>query len=59
MGEAILIQRGSSSGEVIVEFDNFIPSDIGSLDEGLTYLVTTASSVRRIAVRARKFRVCM
>jgi len=27
MGEAILIQRGGSSGEVVVEFDNFSPGD--------------------------------
>ena len=27
MGEAILIQRGGSSGEVIVEFNNFSPGD--------------------------------
>jgi hypothetical protein len=27
MGEAILIQRGGSSGEVKVEFNNFSPGD--------------------------------
>lgn len=31
MGEAILIQRGSSLGEVKVEFDNFSPDGDGAI----------------------------
>ena len=45
MGEAIITRRGGS-GEVIVEFDNFIPSDIGS-DEELTHLTPTPLSAAR------------
>ena len=47
MGEAILIQRGSSSGELIVEFDNFIPSDIDPSDERLIHSTPTVLSAGR------------
>jgi len=46
MGEAIITRRGGS-GEVIVEFDNFIPSNIDSSDEGLIHSTPTTLSVAR------------
>lgn len=46
MGEAIITRRGGS-GEVIVEFDNFIPSNIDPSDEELVRSTPTALSVRR------------
>src|SRR5690606_3747326 len=42
-----IITRRGGSGEVIVEFDNFMPSDIGSLDEVLIHSAPTALSVGR------------
>ena len=46
MGEAIITRRGGS-GEVIVEFDNFIPSNIDPSDEELIHSTPTALSVSR------------
>jgi len=47
MGEAIITRRGGS-GEVIVEFDNFIPSDLS--DKELIRSTPTALSVARYAL---------
>ena len=47
MGEAIITRRGGS-GEVIVEFDNFIPSDLS--DKELIRSTPTALSVARYSL---------
>ena len=49
MGEAIITRRGGS-GEVIVEFDNFIPSNVEFSDEELIHSTPTALSVARNAL---------
>ena len=46
MGEAIITRRGGS-GEVIVEFDNFIPSNIDPPDEELIHSTPTPLSAAR------------
>ena len=46
MGEAVITRRGGS-GEVIVEFDNFMPSNIDPPDEELIHSTPTALSAGR------------
>src|SRR5690606_16685282 len=49
MAEAIIARRGGSggSGEVVVEFDNFIPSDVEVPDGEIIHSTPTALSVAR------------